>query len=67
MESRDDASRGNGRRTPEEEDLARLRRIQRHTVSINDSAPITGVSTIHDEQATLLAALRLKNHPAIPS
>ena len=43
--------------------LARLRRIQRHTVSINDSAPITGVSTIHDEQATLLAALRLKKPP----
>ena len=43
--------------------LARLRRIQRHTVCINDSAPITGVSTIHDEQATLLAALRLKKPP----
>ena len=43
--------------------LARLRRIQRHTVSINDSAPISGVSTIHDEQATLLAALRLKKPP----
>lgn len=43
--------------------LARLRRIQRHTVSINDSTPISGVSTIHDEQATLLAALRLKKPP----
>jgi len=43
--------------------LARLRRIQRHTVSINDSAPISGVSTINDEQATLLAALRLKKPP----
>jgi hypothetical protein len=43
--------------------LARLRRIQRHTVSINDSAPISGVSTINDEQAALLAALRLKKPP----
>lgn len=43
--------------------LARLRRIQRQTVSINDSAPITGVSTINDEQAVLLAALGLKRPP----
>ncbi|MDZ7856615.1 IS1634 family transposase [Sphaerotilus sp.] len=43
--------------------LARLRRIQRQTVCINDSAPISGVSTINDEQATLLAALRLKKPP----
>jgi transposase len=43
--------------------LVRLRRIQRQTVSINDSAPISGVSTINDEQAALLAALRLKKPP----
>ena len=31
---------------------------------INDSAPIGGVSTIHPEQAALLAALRIKKPPA---
>ena len=40
--------------------LAQLRRIQRHTVTINDSAPISGVSAINQEQATLLASLQLK-------
>ena len=37
-----------------------LRRIQRQTITINDSAPITGVSTIRPEQASVLAALKLK-------
>ena len=40
--------------------LDRLRRIQHHRVSINSAAPITGVSTINDEQADVFAALRLK-------
>ena len=40
--------------------LAHMRRIQRHTVSINDSTPLSGVSSINHEQATLLAALKLK-------
>ena len=40
--------------------LAVLRRIQRQTITINDSAPITGVSTIRPEQASVLAALKLK-------
>lgn len=40
--------------------LAHLRRIQRQTVTINDSAPISGVSTVNHEQAGLLAALKLK-------
>jgi transposase len=40
--------------------LAQLRRIQRQTVRINDSAPIEGVSTIQPDQATLLAALNIK-------
>ena len=44
--------------------LEQLRRIQRHSVRINDSAPIGGVSTIHPEQAALLAALRIKKPPA---
>jgi transposase len=40
--------------------LALLRRIQRHTVSINGAAPIGGVSTISPEQAAVLAALNVK-------
>ena len=40
--------------------LADLRRIQRHTVSIDSAAPIHGVSTIHPRQADVLAALNVK-------
>lgn len=40
--------------------LADLRRIQRHTVSIDNAAPIQGVSTIHPRQADVLAALHVK-------
>jgi hypothetical protein len=40
--------------------LAQLSRIQRHSVSVNNGAPISGISTINQEQASLLAALRLK-------
>lgn len=40
--------------------LDKLRRIQRHSVSINAGAPIGGVSTINQEQASVLAALNLK-------
>ena len=40
--------------------LDRLRRIQHHRVSINSATPITGVSTINDEQAEVFAALKLK-------
>ena len=40
--------------------LDRLRRIQHHRVSIDSAAPITGVSTINDEQAQVFAALKLK-------
>ena len=40
--------------------LADLRRIQRHTVSIDNGAPIQGVSTIHPRQADVLAALSIK-------
>lgn len=39
--------------------LAQLRRIQRHSVSINEAAPVCGISTINAEQASLLAALNL--------
>ena len=40
--------------------LADLRRIQRHTVSIDSGAPINGVSTVQPRQAQALAALRIK-------
>lgn len=40
--------------------LAELRRIQRHTVSIDSSSPMHGVSTIHPRQADVLAALNIK-------
>jgi transposase len=40
--------------------LAELRRIQRHTVSLDSGAPIHGVSTVQPRQAQALAALRIK-------
>ncbi len=40
--------------------LDKLRRIQRHSVSINAAAPIGGVSTINQEQAGVFEALKLK-------
>ncbi len=40
--------------------LADLRRIQRHTVRIDNGEPIQGVSTIHPRQADVLAALNVK-------
>jgi transposase len=43
--------------------LAHLRRIQRQTVTINDSAPISGVSNVNQEQVGLLTALKLKTPP----
>ena len=39
--------------------LAQLKRIQHHRISINDAAPISGISTIDQEQASVLAALRV--------
>ena len=39
--------------------LAQLRRIQRHTVSIDGGAPIHGVSTVQPHQAQTLAALNI--------
>ena len=52
-----------GQEASPETALAQLRRIQRQTVTINDSAPITGVSSVNQEQAGLLAALKLKTPP----
>ena len=40
--------------------LEQLCRIQRHSVSINRAAPMTGVSTVNTEQAKVLAALNVK-------
>ena len=40
--------------------LQHLRRIQRHSVRIDGAEPITGISTIHQDQASALAALNLK-------
>ena len=43
-----------------EQALAQLRRIQHHSVSINRAAPLTGVSTVNNQQANVLAALNVK-------
>jgi hypothetical protein len=40
--------------------LAQLRRIERQSVSINQAAPINGISSINREQADLFAAMSLK-------
>jgi transposase len=40
--------------------LAQLRRIQHHSVNINRAVPMTGVSTINNQQANTLAALNVK-------
>jgi transposase len=40
--------------------LAQLRRIQHHRISINDAAPISGVSSIDHVQAGVLAALKVE-------
>jgi hypothetical protein len=40
--------------------LADLRIIQRHSVSINNTAPIQGISTITQRQTDVLAALKIK-------
>lgn len=40
--------------------LSELRRIQRHGVSIDDAAPVQGLSTITPAQAAVLAALNVK-------
>lgn len=39
--------------------LAQLRRIQHHRIEINATTPLSGVSTIHQEQAAVLAALKV--------
>ena len=41
--------------------LAQLRRIQRQSVCINQGVPISGISTINRDQASMLDALNVKN------
>jgi hypothetical protein len=43
-----------------EKALAQLRRVQRHSVSINASAPITGISMVNEPQSKVFAALKTK-------
>ena len=40
--------------------LTNLRRIQRHSVSIDNGAPVSGISTINQDQAATMAALKVK-------
>ena len=43
-----------------EKALAQLKRIQRHSIIIDASKPITGISTITADQASVMAALSIK-------
>jgi hypothetical protein len=49
-----------GHEASPESALAQLRRIQRHTVTIDAGWSSSGVSTINQEQAGVIAALKLK-------
>ena len=40
--------------------LQRLRRIQHHRITLNASEPLTGLSSIDQEQTGILAALTIK-------
>ena len=40
--------------------LAQLRRIQHHRITLNDSQPVAGLSSITTQQAAILAALDIK-------
>jgi hypothetical protein len=40
--------------------LAKLRRIQHHRVTLNDSQPVAGLSSIDQEPISILAALTIK-------
>jgi hypothetical protein len=45
--------------TPERA-LEQLRRIQHHRIRLNGAEPVTGVSSINDQQSEVLNALRVK-------
>lgn len=53
-----------GHHASPESALAQLRRIQRQSVSINQGAPIAGISNINREQADLFAAMNLRKPAA---
>lgn len=40
--------------------LAKLRRIQHHSVAVNGAQSVAGLSTINKEQTDILAALTIK-------
>jgi transposase len=40
--------------------LSKLRRIQHHRITLNDTQPLAGLSSIDQEQASILAALTIK-------
>ena len=44
--------------------LAQLSRIQHHCVTLNNNQPVSGVSSISQEQRAILAALNVKK-PAL--
>jgi hypothetical protein len=46
--------------------LERLRRVQRHTVTIDNEVPVHGISTINQEQTRLLATLKVKKPTPSP-
>ncbi len=49
--------------------LANLRRIQRHSVCIDNGSPVSGISTINHDQAVIMAALKVKKlstEPLLP-
>ena len=43
--------------------LQLLRQVQRQRIRINDAQPVTGVSSISDEQRAIMVALGLKKLP----
>jgi transposase len=46
--------------------LDQLRRIQQHTISINSAAPISGISTIHQNQAAIFCSLKTNKPSSNP-
>ena len=50
---------GNTKLSPERA-LSKLRRIQHHRITLNETQPVAGLSSISQEQADILAALTIK-------
>lgn len=46
--------------------LEKLRRIQHHQITVNDTQPVTGLSTIDTEHASILSALTVKRPTLSP-